>query len=439
VARTTRIKYDSTGLKWIVNRAHLCAADPARLAAPARCSPFDPWRGNYTECRWGSDEYKVPWEATGVDDTKLFRWPGRGLWSITGRRPPRPAGGKAWCRQPVVWRQFVVQLAREGEDVDVARWDVAPRETPPGVEWAAESPAPSRAEPAAVAAAAAAGVEAEAEETAAAPKPKPQPQPRLAALRKLLLDVFAAAGGPPAEAPSRSLAQEADDGAGQPRQGQRRRRRRPGAGGQGQQPGGGGGGSGGQFGGQRMRRRMRRRHARGPGAEAGGAAAGAGAAAGGRRSRSPQPGGGGGGGGGGGQRLGWRSRWGAPPLGLAISDAKQAYGTRHSIYEKNWMPFVSNDRLFAVQSLAPRQKVYRLRADGLAVLLPPTDSTAVFGPLKVKLEELHGGPPLVLVDWEGLEKKVEDPKLAGVVKVGEKEGRGVVESSSIMRAAAGGS
>jgi hypothetical protein len=29
--------------------------------------------------------WKVPWEAWGVDDTKLFRWPGRGVWALTGR------------------------------------------------------------------------------------------------------------------------------------------------------------------------------------------------------------------------------------------------------------------------------------------------------------------------------------------------------------------
>jgi hypothetical protein len=51
-----------------------------------RCTDFDPWRGSYgDQCRWGSPSWKVPWEAWGVDDTKLFRWPGRGVWALTGR------------------------------------------------------------------------------------------------------------------------------------------------------------------------------------------------------------------------------------------------------------------------------------------------------------------------------------------------------------------
>jgi hypothetical protein len=133
----TRVRRDTTGLKWILNAARLCALDPAALTAPPRCAVFDPWRGNYTECRWGSDDYRVPWEATGVDDTKLFAWPGRGLWALTGRRPPRPrGGGKGWCPQPVVWQQFLVQLAREGEDVDLGAWAYAPRGLLPGVRWA---------------------------------------------------------------------------------------------------------------------------------------------------------------------------------------------------------------------------------------------------------------------------------------------------------------
>lgn len=56
-----------------------------------RCHAFDPWRGQYgVQCRWGSDTWKVPWEAWGVDDTKLFVWPGRGLWAITGRYEAAP-------------------------------------------------------------------------------------------------------------------------------------------------------------------------------------------------------------------------------------------------------------------------------------------------------------------------------------------------------------
>ena len=154
VARTTRVRRDAGGLKWIVNRAHLCAlpdarAGLARAGGAWRCAPFDPWRGAHAECRWGSSAYRPPWEATGVDDTKLFLWPGRGVWAITGRRPAPPpeeeerrrAGGNAtagWCKQPVVWRQYLIQLAPEGGDIDLTRWAARPPAAPPGVVWAAD-------------------------------------------------------------------------------------------------------------------------------------------------------------------------------------------------------------------------------------------------------------------------------------------------------------
>ena len=115
---------------------------------------------------------------------------------------------------------------------------------------------------------------------------------------------------------------------------------------------------------------------------------------------------------------GWDARWDAPPLALRISDAKQSYGKRHSIYEKNWMPFASGDAVYAVQSLAPHHKVYRLQPDGAAVLQRPvTNTTSVFGVLGVELGRLHGGPPLVYVDlgrWGGA---LSDPRVVAAVKV----------------------
>ncbi len=125
---------------------------------PRRCAPFDPWRGNYTECRWqGSAPPKQPdWEATGVDDTNLFAWPGRGLWAITGRRPPPKQHGSFDCGQPLVWQQFVVQLAAEGEALDVGRFEVQGADAasaPAGVVWDADGAAKAKAKAAAAKAA----------------------------------------------------------------------------------------------------------------------------------------------------------------------------------------------------------------------------------------------------------------------------------------------
>jgi len=270
VARATRLRWDTSGLKWIVNRAYLCgfplqgggaaaggggggngggesesgggggghldaplsassvnassralppslawvaqaeaeqmlldeeeeaqADEGAAVAAPRppprrRCAPLDPWAPSslpspsspasspsslssssspptYDECR-PSPPRRDPWDATGVDDTKVFAWPGRGLWAITGRRPPAPraaaaasssppprrrrrstlaaaaadadaadtneggGGDNRWppgrrCPQPVVWRQFLFRLAPEGEPADLAALSDAGRTT----------------------------------------------------------------------------------------------------------------------------------------------------------------------------------------------------------------------------------------------------------------------------------------------------------------------
>jgi hypothetical protein len=52
----------------------------------------------------------------------------------------------------------------------------------------------------------------------------------------------------------------------------------------------------------------------------------------------------------------WEDLLRAPPLLLRLADAKERYGSRHSIVEKNWMPFVVNDRLYITHSLAPQHR-----------------------------------------------------------------------------------
>ena len=69
----------------------------------------------------------------------------------------------------------------------------------------------------------------------------------------------------------------------------------------------------------------------------------------------------------------WDALEGTPPLGFTISDAVAAYGKKHSIYEKNWMPFVYEDELYVVYSLSPVHKVYKLMPSGVAELKHSTE------------------------------------------------------------------
>ena len=48
---------------------------------------------------------------TGVDDTKLFVWPGKGLYAITGRHQEVPHNASdPFCKQ-FIWRQYLALVS----------------------------------------------------------------------------------------------------------------------------------------------------------------------------------------------------------------------------------------------------------------------------------------------------------------------------------------
>jgi hypothetical protein len=124
--------------------------------------------------------------------------------------------------------------------------------------------------------------------------------------------------------------------------------------------------------------------------------------------------------------------WDAPPLPLRLGDAAELYGKRHSVYEKNWMPFIAprsggseagggggggeGGGLYVVHAPAPSHRVYRIRPDGIAERVRGGGSgvdggegvdgqaaaaAKVFAALPVAPEKLHGGPPLVYIPSGG--------------------------------------
>ncbi|WIA44576.1 hypothetical protein OEZ86_007300 [Tetradesmus obliquus] len=282
-------------MKWIMNRAHLCQLNTANWSV-VRCSDFDPWRGNYgQQCRWGSASWKVPWEAWGVDDTKLLRWPGRGLWALTGRRPQKPEDS-IYCPQPVVWKQWLVQLVEEGQPLNPEPLNHSAAD-PPGVTWSE--------------------------------KPKSSSSSSSSSGRRRRLTQVPPAAAAAATVSSSSSSSSAAGG-------------------------------------------LYRRHRTAKSSSS--------------SSSSGDDG-------------GWRALWGQPPLPLAIADAKAVYGQQHSVNEKNWMPFVWQDQLLVTYALTPKHRVYRLRPNGLAEPAWESDPSAVFAPLGAAAAKLHGGPPLVLLNF----------------------------------------
>lgn len=65
-------------------------------------------RRRFQECLWGSERKVADVDTQGVEDPKLFVWPGRGVYAVFGRKP-EALGASPYCRDPV-FVQFVVQV-----------------------------------------------------------------------------------------------------------------------------------------------------------------------------------------------------------------------------------------------------------------------------------------------------------------------------------------
>eukprot|EP00878_Enallax_costatus_P006535 GHUV01006852.1.p1 GENE.GHUV01006852.1~~GHUV01006852.1.p1 ORF type:complete len:812 (+),score=281.02 GHUV01006852.1:993-3428(+) len=459
VSRSTSLKWDTMGLKWILNRAYLCQVNVTDWS-PMGCHAFDPWRGEYgTQCRWGSEKWKVPWEASGVDDTKLFKWPSRGLWAITGRRPQKPVDS-IYCRQPVVWQQWLVQLAPEGQQVDPNLFDL-PQEGPVGVTWGKkpDSQAPAAASaPQAVAAPPAAGkrkmqrwfplspaafVSAPEDDSSATSGDVSQaarslpPNIRLRRHRRrhrrsaagTVIGGYNVVGEdsliPESRAPAHHHKEHRRPGmhAAAALPAQQQKHELDAAAPQAPplqptklQPGipavaaaGGPVAPLDQARKQTLATAIQQQQHMGTAATAeetnipdqAGArsTAGSNSAGGGTESEPTQVS----------TPATWEAYWGHAPVGLAISDAKAVYGREHSINEKNWMPFVWEGKLFVTYRLVPTHKVYELHPNGTAEPAHETDSGATFSGLGTATSRLHGGPPLIYIDYPKYLTTIQDP------------------------------
>lgn len=62
----------------------------------------------FQECLWGSEKKVADVDTQGVEDPKLFVWPGKGVYAVFGRKP-EALGASPYCRDPI-FVQFIVQV-----------------------------------------------------------------------------------------------------------------------------------------------------------------------------------------------------------------------------------------------------------------------------------------------------------------------------------------
>lgn len=93
------------------NKAHLCILDAFELTG-AKCAEFDPWQGDFRECTYSPRIVaKLRAETTGIEDLKLFHWPGKGLYGIFGRKP-LSASPNNTCAF-TIFQQFMVKVSED--------------------------------------------------------------------------------------------------------------------------------------------------------------------------------------------------------------------------------------------------------------------------------------------------------------------------------------
>lgn len=95
---------------WWFNEAFLCVSTTMEFGTNT-CRDFNPLRSTFNECLWGSAEQVAPVDTQGIEDPKLFVWPGKGLYAIFGSKPER--AGQIHCKQPVIFQQYLAQLLEE--------------------------------------------------------------------------------------------------------------------------------------------------------------------------------------------------------------------------------------------------------------------------------------------------------------------------------------
>ncbi|GLI62523.1 hypothetical protein VaNZ11_005180 [Volvox africanus] len=95
-----------------VNHLYVCVG-PQGVLEGLRCQTYNPWLEPYLECEFDSDVRDGKTDVTGLGDIKVWVWPGRGLYTIFGRKPERTPGAGPYCTSKVVYDQWIAQIRPE--------------------------------------------------------------------------------------------------------------------------------------------------------------------------------------------------------------------------------------------------------------------------------------------------------------------------------------
>ncbi|KAF8058408.1 hypothetical protein HT031_005532 [Scenedesmus sp. PABB004] len=118
------------GTEWWTSVGHLCvgAAGADELLATHACSVFDPWRAShlaYADCLKppGAEPpvAGLPKDARGVEDPKLFVWPGRGVFAVFNRKPRADDPAAPACAR-FGFTQFLQTVLYDGPSPGADAW-----------------------------------------------------------------------------------------------------------------------------------------------------------------------------------------------------------------------------------------------------------------------------------------------------------------------------
>lgn len=105
------------GKAWWMNSIFMCEGFAVQNMS---CEPFDPWDGNYKDCEYPSYVRGGKIDTSGLGDTKVWYWQGKGVYAIFGRKPKRQGG--PFCKDQLVYQQVIAQVTHESSPNDP--WDL---------------------------------------------------------------------------------------------------------------------------------------------------------------------------------------------------------------------------------------------------------------------------------------------------------------------------
>jgi hypothetical protein len=109
------------------------------LLVQVECSKLEPWEGTFGECVWSGLV-----DTRGIEDPKLFVWPGKGVYAMFGRKPELAQDAASpLCPKDQPWLQQYLMLlipARQPPAHGTAVMTTTANEDP----WMLKKPVPLR-------------------------------------------------------------------------------------------------------------------------------------------------------------------------------------------------------------------------------------------------------------------------------------------------------